>query len=137
VPSRRTLGAVALSSLGTAAVSFAVVDVTTSISRGCADAAVRACAHEAIPVAAIVFTVLGFAAVAVGIVPAVLWIISSVRAAHEQTDDEADDELVADDHRRALREPGDKLLTGEVDLGDPDDEQSGRPGLGGLRRFLP
>ncbi|TPW76062.1 hypothetical protein [Schumannella soli] len=137
MPSRRTLGAVALSSLGTAAVSFAVVDVTTSISRGCADAAARACAHEAIPLAAIVFTALGFAAVAVGVVPAVLWIVSSVRAAHEPSDEEADDELVADDHRRALREPDDKLLTGEVDLVDPDDEQPGRAGLGGLRRFLP
>lgn len=137
MPSRRTLGAVALSSLGTAAVSFAVVDVTTSISRGCADASARACSHTAIPVAAIVFTVLGFVAVAVGVVPALMWIVQSVRTAHEQTDEEADDELVADDHRRALREPGDKLLTGEVDFGDPDDDAPGRPGLGGLRRFLP
>ncbi|WP_141145551.1 hypothetical protein [Schumannella sp. 10F1B-5-1] len=134
MPTRRTLGTVALSSLGTAAVSFAVVDVTTSIRRGCAYAVTEACRHEAVPVAAIVFTVIGFVCVAIGIVPAVLWVAHSIRAAHEQPED---DDAVADEHRRALRDPDDPVLTDDLDLtGESFDDDGSRPGRGGLRSFL-
>lgn len=82
----RMLGVVALAAIAVAAVCFGVVDVT--IASGCAG---DLCAGG-IPFAALVFSVLGGLAAAVAVVPAVGWIIESVReAAHH--DEERDREL--------------------------------------------
>ncbi len=98
--SRKALGTVALSAFATAAVSFAVVDVSTSVSRSCASA-VAACAHDAVPIVAVTSAALGVLCLTIGIVPTVLWIIASVHASRSHGDDF--DEHTAEAHRRALR----------------------------------
>lgn len=106
--SRKALGTVALSAFATAAVSFAVVDVSTSVSRGCASVA-DICAHEAVPIVAVTSAALGVLCLAVGVVPTILWIIASVHAARSHG--EEFDEDTAEAHRRALR--GDDPLLAE------------------------
>jgi hypothetical protein len=104
VLSRQTLGTVALSSLAAAAVSFAIVDQSTSISRSCASAA-SACAHEAVPAVAIAFAVIGAVALVVGIVPAVMWLVLTIRSGHAPEEEHGDDlEETAERHRRALND---------------------------------
>lgn len=95
--SRRALGTLALISLVTAAVSFAIVDMTTTVAKTCAAAAAvgPACAHDAVPVVAVTFTVVGFLAVAVGLVPGIGWVLASLSAARG-TEDDLDDELSDD-----------------------------------------
>ena len=70
--SSRVLGTVALSAIVVAAISFAVVDVT--VADGCA----LDCS-SGIPVIAITFAGLGALAALVSIVPAIGWIVESVR----------------------------------------------------------
>lgn len=104
--SRKTLGVVALVGVAVAAVSFAVVDVTTSISRACQPVG-PACAHEAIPVVAVAFAALGVLALAVGIVPAFIWIVDRARQERrEEVEAAAGDPSPedAEQHRRALDE---------------------------------
>ena len=97
--SRRVLGVVALCALATAAVSFAVVDMSTSVAKVCTDET-AACAHAAVPMVAVAFTVLGFLAIAVGLFPAIGWIIASLSHLRdgEEDEDEADRQAA-----RALR----------------------------------
>lgn len=102
--SRRALGTLALISLVTAAVSFAIVDMATTAAKTCAGAAETAgpaCAHDAVPVLAVTFTIVGFLAVAVGLVPGIGWVRASLAAARgaeddELADDDGDDELADD-----------------------------------------
>lgn len=82
----RMLGIVALTAIGVAAVSFGVVDVT--IASGCGGGLCTA----GIPLFAIVFSVLGGLATAVAVVPAIGWVIESVREASHH-DEERDREL--------------------------------------------
>lgn len=76
---RTTLRVAALAGLAVGAVSFAVVDVTTSL-RACRPAG-ASCAHAPIPLIAIAFAALGVFALAVGVIAAVL---SVVRAAEDE-----------------------------------------------------
>ncbi|TXK17341.1 hypothetical protein FVQ89_10900 [Homoserinibacter sp. GY 40078] len=85
--SRKVLGAIALSAVVVAAISFAVVDVTTSEAcSGMPDA----CGSAPVPAAAIGFAAIGAIALLVAIVPTVIWIIRSVhdhRGAHHTSVD--------------------------------------------------
>lgn len=122
--SRKTLGTVALVALATAAVSFAVVDVSTSISAGCQTAG-AACDHTGtVPIVAVTSAALGFLALGAGILPAVMWIVASVQANRTQVD--GSDEEIAREHRRALH--GDDLglaapLPGQPRPAQPDDDE--------------
>lgn len=97
--SRRVLGTVALAALATAAASFAVVDVSTSLVRACSDPE-GACAHPAVSMTAVVFTVLGFLAIAVGAIPAVGWVVSTLARRQELEDEDEESVRAA---ARALR----------------------------------
>lgn len=74
--SRRALGGIALTAVIVAAVSFAVVDVSTSAASGCIDAVL--CTERTLPPIAIVFAVIGSVALVAGIVPALTWLVSAI-----------------------------------------------------------
>ena len=76
--SRRVLGAIALCAIVIAAISFTVVDISTTGASGCLGAS-AGCAERAVPIVAITFAALGIVALLVSIVPAVGWIVESVR----------------------------------------------------------
>ena len=83
--SSRVLGVVALVAILVAAVSFAVVDVT--IADGCANGPCNA----GIPIVAITFAALGGLAALVSVIPAVSWMVETIRTARHASheDDEA------------------------------------------------
>ena len=76
--SRRMLGAIALCAIVIAAISFTVVDISTSGASGCLGAT-AGCAERTVPVVAISFAALGIMALLVSILPAVGWIVEAVR----------------------------------------------------------
>ena len=82
--SRRVLGAIALIAIVVAAISFAVVDVSTSAASGCLERAGSAagCGERAVPGLAVTFAVIGAVALVAGIVPAVTWIVHTVSSHH-------------------------------------------------------
>lgn len=85
--SPRVLGAIALGSVAVAAVSFAIVDI--AIGTGCD----RSPCSSGIPVAAITFAALGALALLVSVLPAVTWIVDTVRSARSSSTE--DDREVA------------------------------------------
>ncbi len=97
--SSRVLGVVALGAIAVAAISFAIVDVT--IADACADAC-----SGGIPIVAITFAALGALAALVSIVPAVGWIVETVRDARHVSP-ESDHELAR--AARARRTHDDEL----------------------------
>ncbi len=77
--SRRVLGVVALCAIVIAAISFTVVDISTTGASGCLGAS-AGCAERSVPIVAITFAALGIVALLASIAPAVAWIVES---AHE------------------------------------------------------
>lgn len=100
--SSRMLGAIALGSIVVAAVSFAIVDV--AVSTGCDG---HPCS-SGIPVIAITFAALGALSLLVSVLPAVTWIVDTVRSSRSASA-EADRELA-----RAARPRGASALDDEV-----------------------
>lgn len=94
VHSRRVLGFVALGAVVTAAISFAVVDVSIARANGCVGSAVP-CADTSVPVVAITFAALGVLSLLCSIVPAVTWFVQDLPAADAEGDD-PDEVAVAD-----------------------------------------
>jgi hypothetical protein len=119
VHSRRTLGAVALGALAVAAVSFAVVDVSTSLGSRCApgDDPCTAPGAEIAPVVAVCAAALGGLALLAALVPAIMWITAAVRTTRHPDDDE-----LRDAHRRALHGDDDPLRARRPG----DDDEPGR-----------
>jgi hypothetical protein len=99
VHSRQMLGTVALGAIVVAAVSFAIVDASIAAASGCMGT-IEPCPGDAVPVAAITFSVLGVVALLISIVPAVTWIIESVQVTHSRTQ-QSDLEVAR--HHRARR----------------------------------
>ncbi|WBU38382.1 hypothetical protein [Homoserinibacter sp. YIM 151385] len=128
MPTRRALGTLTLSALGIAAVSFAIVDVSTSAASPCIEPAAD-CAHAAAPVAAVAFTILGFVGILAGLIPGTAW-AARVLSHHreEQEQDEAADREAA----RALRPSSPRELD-EDDSGAATSRISGRAATGELR----
>jgi hypothetical protein len=102
VHSRRVLGAVALGALVVAAVSFAVVDVATRDAMPCSGA----CAP--LPVVAVTFGALGGMALLVAVLPAVAWVVESIRATWHASD-EADVETARAARARRVLADDDEL----------------------------
>lgn len=84
--SSRALGAVALGSIVVAAVSFAIVDV--AVSTGCDG---HPCS-SGIPIVAITFAALAALSLLVSVLPAVTWIVDTVRSSRS-ANAEADREV--------------------------------------------
>jgi heme exporter protein D len=105
--SSRVLGVVALGAIVVAAISFAVVDVT--IADGCA---ANDC-NAGIPLVAITFAALGALAALVSVVPAVGWIVETIRDARH-VNPEHDRELAR--AARARRIQNDDLQLQSDDL---------------------
>ena len=70
----RALGVVALCAVILAAIAFAAVDVTVSLSGGM------------LPAAAVVYAVIGAVALMASIVPAFLWLARSIEHPHHDAD---------------------------------------------------
>ncbi|QEO10295.1 hypothetical protein [Protaetiibacter larvae] len=77
--SRRVLGTIAIVAIVIAAISFAVVDVSTSAASGCLETDAP-CTKHAVPSVAVLFAVIGIAALAASVIPAIAWIVKSVSA---------------------------------------------------------
>src|SRR5690606_19963901 len=80
--SRGALGAVAIAAIVVAAVSFAVVDISTSAASGCLDVA-GPCTDRTTPAIATTFAIVGGIALAGAVVPAVLWILQDLGTRRE------------------------------------------------------
>ncbi len=107
--SRRALGAIAIAAVVVAAISFAVVDISTSASSGCLDTRTP-CTERVTPTVATVFAIIGALALVMAVVPAVAWMVQSLStqrgARHTHVDysrgpsarvrDDVDDELPPD-----------------------------------------
>ncbi|AYF98891.1 hypothetical protein D7I47_11925 [Protaetiibacter intestinalis] len=72
------LGAIALIAIVVAAISFAVVDVSTSAANGCLDARTVCGEERTVPPIAVVCAAIGALALLGGIVPAILWLVQTV-----------------------------------------------------------
>src|SRR4051812_13330555 len=81
VRSKRVLGAVALIAIVVAAISFAVVDVSTSAASGCLDSNVP-CTDTVVPPIAVVCAVIGSIALIAAAIPAVTWIVYAFSSQH-------------------------------------------------------
>jgi len=106
VRSKWALGAIAITAIIVAAISFAVVDISTSAASGCLDTRAP-CTERATPEIATVFAAIGGVALLVAVVAAITWIVRSLTTKREvrQTDvdysrgpsarvrDDEDDEL--------------------------------------------
>jgi len=84
VHSRQVLGAVALSAIVVAAISFAVVDASIAAANGCMGTP-SPCDDHSVPVVAISFSLLGVLALLVSIIPAVTWIVEAIQVHHAAT----------------------------------------------------
>jgi hypothetical protein len=93
VRSSRALGLIALGAIVVAAISFAVVDVTAAD-----DCATHSC-NSGIPIITITFAALGVLAALVSVIPAVTWIVDTVRAGRTHDHDHETDRELA----RAVR----------------------------------
>lgn len=85
--SRRVLGAIAIIAIVVAAVSFAVVDISTSAASGCLETG-EPCSERASPPIATVFAIIGVVALVAAIVPAVAWVVRALpgQAGARETD---------------------------------------------------
>ena len=79
--SRRALGTIALVAIVVAAISFAVVDISTSAASGCLDTSAP-CTERESPVVAGVFAIIGAIALVAAIVPAIAWLVQSLATGH-------------------------------------------------------
>ncbi|MEO5534350.1 MAG: hypothetical protein ABIR17_04385 [Pseudolysinimonas sp.] len=95
--SSRVLGVVALGAIVVAAISFAVVDVTAADS-----CATNAC-NSGIPIVTITFAALGVLAALVSVIPAVTWIVDTIRSVRTQ-DHETDREVARAVSRRTVND---------------------------------
>ncbi len=80
--SRRALGAIAISAVVVAAVSFAVVDISTSAASGCMQSS-GPCTEVVTPSVATAFAVVGAVSLVAAVVPAVMWILRSLGTQRE------------------------------------------------------
>ncbi|MFT4285109.1 MAG: hypothetical protein QM598_09790 [Protaetiibacter sp.] len=85
--SRWALGAIAITAIIVAAISFAVVDISTSAASGCLDTRAP-CTERTTPEIATVFAAIGAAALLVAAVAALTWIVRNLATKREvrQTD---------------------------------------------------
>lgn len=79
--SKRVLGAIALVAIVVAAISFAVVDVSTSAASGCLDSAAP-CTDKQVPTVAIVAALIGAIALIAAVVPTVTWLVHAFSSQH-------------------------------------------------------
>lgn len=91
--SRRVLGAIALSAVVVAAISFGVVDVSIADANGCVGVS-SVCLDHTVPPVAITFAALGVLALLVSILPMVKWIIEAVHVGRMSDHDVAQEEAV-------------------------------------------
>lgn len=91
--SRRVLGAIALSAVVVAAISFGVVDVSIADANGCVGVS-SVCLDHTVPPVAITFAALGALALLVSILPMVKWIIEAVHVGRMSDHDVAQEEAV-------------------------------------------
>ena len=82
--SRQVLGAIALSAIVVAAISFAVVDASIASANGCMGTP-SPCDDRSVPIVAITFSLLGVLALLVSILPAVTWIVEAIQVHHATT----------------------------------------------------
>jgi hypothetical protein len=75
------LGAIALVAIVVAAISFAVVDVSTSAASGCLDA-VGPCTDKQVPPVAVIAAVIGAIALLAAVVPTVTWLVHAFSSQH-------------------------------------------------------
>ena len=75
--SRRALGTIAIIAIVVAAISFAVVDISTSAANGCLDSGAP-CTERASPGVATVFAIVGVIALVAAIVPAITWLVHAL-----------------------------------------------------------
>jgi hypothetical protein len=101
VHSRRLLGAVALTAIVIAAMSFGVVDVSIADANGCVGT-VRACTDHTVPPIAIAFAALGVVALLASIVPTVQWIVDEIHAGRTSARDaQVDEDVLASRRTRS------------------------------------
>lgn len=79
--SKRVLGAIALIAIVVAAISFAVVDVSTSAASGCLDSN-SPCTDTIVPPIAVGCAVVGAFALIAAAIPAVTWIVHAFSSQH-------------------------------------------------------
>lgn len=87
--SRRVLGTIAIIAIVAAAISFAVVDISTSAANGCLDAD-DPCTERASPVLATVFAIVGVVALVSAIVPAIAWLVRTLPGQQRSRQTEVD-----------------------------------------------
>lgn len=76
------LGAVAITATIVAAISFAVVDISTSAASGCLETRAP-CTERTTPEIATVFAVVGIVALLVAVAAAVMWLVRSLATKRE------------------------------------------------------
>lgn len=79
--SKRVLGAIAIIAIVVAAISFAVVDVSTSAASGCLDSAAP-CTDKQVPTLAVIAAVIGAIALIAAVVPTVTWLVHAFSSQH-------------------------------------------------------
>ncbi len=79
--SKRVLGAIALIAIVVAAISFAVVDVSTSAASGCLDS-VAPCTEKQVPPMAVIAAVIGAIALIAAVIPTVTWLVHAFSSQH-------------------------------------------------------
>lgn len=87
--SKRVLGAIALIAIVVAAISFAVVDVSTSAASGCLDS-VAPCVEKQVPPVAVIAAVIGAIALIAAVVPTVTWLVHAYSSQHAVKHTEVD-----------------------------------------------
>jgi hypothetical protein len=87
VRSRWALGAIAITAIIVAAISFAVVDISTSAASGCLDAGAP-CTERSTPELAAVAAVVGALALLLAVITGITWIVRDLATRREvrQTD---------------------------------------------------
>ena len=79
--SKRVLGAIALVAIVVAAISFAVVDVSTSAASGCLDSNAP-CTGTVVPPVAVVCAIIGSIALIAAAIPTVTWLVHAFSSQH-------------------------------------------------------
>jgi len=75
------LGAIALIAIVVAAISFAVVDVSTSAASGCLDSGAP-CTEKQVPAVAVIAAVIGAIALIAAVIPTVTWLVHAFSSQH-------------------------------------------------------
>jgi hypothetical protein len=89
VRSRRALGTIAIVAIVVAAISFAVVDISTSAASGCLDTS-SPCSERASPAIATLFAIIGSIALVAAIVPAIAWLVRALPGQQAARETEVD-----------------------------------------------